>query len=177
MSYIIEDLTSLDDATFDALWDASFPRIESGGTMPWSKYKIHYGHELTDDEKKEILKLVFERAIERSDDPNTKVYLTRKDGVPVRLMNYHAVEGIVHGYYQLIGPDALGSRAWLFDPVLLRLNRDRFISDFGASAHTGEAITGSSICNYYITKDNYGEYAGVTSVDNDGISTITFTYK
>jgi hypothetical protein len=33
--------------------------------------------------------------------------------------------------------------------------------------------------NTAITKDNYGEYAGVagvTSVD-DGISTITFTYK
>jgi hypothetical protein len=31
--------------------------------------------------------------------------------------------------------------------------------------------------NMAITKDNYGEYAGVTSVDDDGISTITFTYK
>lgn len=175
MSYTIEDLTSIDDAIFDTLWEASFARIESGGTMPWTKYEIHYGHVLTDAEKKEILKVEFTRVIEAA-TPELKVYLTRKDGVPVRLMNYHAKEGIVHGYYQLIGPDALGSRAWLFDPVLLRLNRDRFISDFEATAHTGEAITGSSICTYYTTKENYGEYADVTCVDNDGISTITFIY-
>ena len=175
MSYTIEDLTSIDDAIFDALWDASYDRIESGGTMPWTKYEIHYGYTLTKEGKKEILKSIFTEAVKHRDF-GTKVYLTRKDGVPVRMMNYQGVEGIVHGYYQLIGPDALGSRAWLFDPVLLRLNRDRFISDFEATAHTGEAITGSSICNYYITKDNYGEYADVTCVDNDGISTITFIY-
>ena len=38
MSYTIEDLTTIDDAVFDALWDASFPRIESGATMLWRKY-------------------------------------------------------------------------------------------------------------------------------------------
>ena len=41
MSYTIEDLTSIDDAIFDTLWDASFARIESGGTMPWAKYEVH----------------------------------------------------------------------------------------------------------------------------------------
>lgn len=52
MSYTIEDLTSIDDAIFDTLWDASFPRIESGGTMPWAKYEVHSGHTLTEEEKK-----------------------------------------------------------------------------------------------------------------------------
>ena len=175
MSYTIENLTSIDDAIFDMLWDASFARIESGGTMPWSKYEVHYGHDLTDAEKKEILKLVFTQASSGGD--NNKLWLTRKDGIPVRMMNYefNPEEGIVHGSYQLIGPDAVGSRAWLFDQVLLRQTRDRFISEFGATGHTGMVITGSSIHNYYISRDP-GDGFSLTETQANGISTITFTY-
>ena len=179
MSYTIEELTSIDDTIFDTLWDASFSRIESGGTMPWSAYEIRYGHALTEAEKKEILKLLFTQAIEDG-GPELNVLLFRKDGIPIRMMNFgfNATEGIVHGYYQILGPDALGSRAWLFDPELLQLLRDRFISEYGATAHTGKVITGSAIHNYYVTRDVGGVLANMTSVDNDdGISTLTFTYS
>ena len=177
MSYTIEDLTSIDDAIFDTLWLDSFPRIESGGTMPWSKYEVHYGHALTEEEKKEILYLEFSNAIE-DPGPELKVLLTRKDGIPVRMMNwrYNLDEGIAHGYYQLLGPDANGSRGWLFDPELLQQLQDLFISEFGATAHTGMVVTGSPIHNYYVTRDVGGVLAEMTSVDNDGISTLTFTY-
>tara|TARA_B110000211_G_scaffold13863_1_gene14411 strand:- start:26 stop:562 length:537 start_codon:yes stop_codon:yes gene_type:complete len=175
MSYTIEDLTSIDDAIFDTLWDASFARIESGGTMPWSKYEVHYGHTLTEEEKKEILHLEFENQLEAPGDDN-KLYLCRKDGTPIRLFSANKdAEGVAVCRYTLYGPDALGSRAWLYDATVLRQTRDQLTSDFGVTGHTIHVVIDSPMHTYYLARDNEREHT-VSETQADGISTITFTY-
>ena len=143
MSYTIEDLTTIDDAVFDALWDASFPRIESGATMLWRKYDAK---PLTSDEKKG------------------------------RMFNASVFDGVAVCHYTLYGPDADGSRSWLYDGEVLRQTRDQLTSDFDVTGHTIHVATGSPMHTYYLSRGNEREHSVSETQGNDGISIITFTY-
>lgn len=117
MSYTVEDLTSIDDGIFDTLWDASHPKIESGGTLPWTKYEAAYGRGLSDNEKKAVMKFHFTEITDLGVD-GQKVYLWRKDGTPIRMTSARVLDDdpdYVQQYYTLLGPDAGGSRSWLYD--------------------------------------------------------------
>lgn len=174
MSYTIEDLTSIDDGIFDTLWGESFARIESGGTMPWSKYEFAYGRGLSDNEKRTAFKDIFTEACADYDD--RKLYLCRKDGTPIRMFSASKSGGVAVCHYTLYGPDALGSRAWLYDPIVLRQTRDQLTADFGVSGHTIHVMTGSPMHTYYLARPNSNEHS-LTETQADGVSTITFTYN
>jgi|TARA_B110000495_G_C22932900_1_gene545449 hypothetical protein len=171
MSYTIEDLTTIDDAVFDALWDASFPRIESGATMLWRKYDAK---PLTSDEKKGIIKNIFTMALESG--PDSKLYLCRKDGTPIRMFNASVFDSVAVCHYTLYGPDADGSRSWLYDGEVLRQTRDQLTSDFDVTGHTIHVATGSPMHTYYLSRGNEREHSVSETQGNDGISIITFTY-
>lgn len=174
MSYTIEDLTTIDDAIFDTLWAASFARIEAGGTMPWASYDVINDRPVNEGEKKEILKGIFTQALDLG--PDSKLYLSRKDGTPIRLFNASVLAGLAVCHYTLYGPDAVGSRSWLYDGEVLRQTRDQLTSDFGATGHTIHVVTGSPMHTYYLSRGNEREHSVSEIQGDNGISTITFTY-
>ena len=174
MSYTIEDLTTIDDAIFDTLWLDSFPRIESGATMPWASYDVINDRPLSDYEKKETIKHIFTMALDSG--PDSKLYLSRKDGTPIRLFNASVFAGLAVCHYTLYGPDADGSRSWLYDGEVLRQTRDQLTSDFGATGHTIHVVTGSPMHTYYLSRGNEREHSVSEIQGDNGISTITFTY-
>jgi hypothetical protein len=174
MSYTIEDLTTIDDAIFDTLWLDSFPRIESGATMPWASYDVINDRPLSDYEKKETIKHIFTMALESG--PDSKLYLCRKDGTPIRMFNASVFDSVAVCHYTLYGPDADGSRSWLYDGEVLRQTRDQLTSDFDVTGHTIHVATGSPMHTYYLSRGNEREHSVSETQGNDGISIITFTY-
>lgn len=175
MSYTIEDLTTIDDAIFDTLWLDSFPRIESGATMPWANYDSINDRPLSDYEKKETIKHIFTMALDSA--PDSKLYLWRKDGTPIRMVNANVNVGRVEIAYTLYGPDAGGSRAWLYDPAVLLSTCDQLASDFGATGHTILVVTDSNMhtCWGATARGGYAALS-VSETHADGITAITYTY-
>jgi len=177
MSYTIETLTSMNDDVFDTLYAASYPKIEEGNTMPWHQYDAETSTPILYDEKKRIFKEIFDIVLRAADD-NNKVYVTYKDGTPIRMLNAGIRrDGVLGCLYQLVAPDSLGSRAWLYDHVLVRQTRDQFITDFDNTSHTMEAVSDSSMRAYYMLRPLPDCYSSIIETQADGISTMTVTYS
>ena len=181
MSYSLEVLTSIDDAIFDTLYNHSYPKIESGGTMPWERYS----NVSTPEEKKETMKSFFTE-ITDTGLPNSKVYLWRKDGTPIRMTSVSvpslplADPTYLSTHYTLYGPDANNSRSFLYDADYLTEMNLRFAETFGVIGHMGHVMTDSPMGIYYrnLPKSSPSYSTLTEEVSEDGlISTFKFTYR
>ena len=172
----IEEITSVAGAEFDALFSASLPYME-GGTFHWSLL----GNPDTDDAKREAVRARFQEII---DLPNTKGVLWRKDGHAI-----HIAAGSINGMDEdyitwvmaIYGPDADGSKSWLYDEAYIALCRDYFLQNWGVLGYKISCINDSSIMAYHLNKPNAGAYYEVTvdSVEEKGgaqIATIRYRY-
>jgi len=177
MSYTIEELTSIDDDIFDTLYNHSYPKIESGNTMPWERY----GSVSTPEEKKVIIKQIFTEVTAAAVD-NAKVYLWRKDGTPIRMTSVSVPLDdptylLLH--YTLYGPDANNSRSWLYDADFLTEINLCYAETFGVIGHMGHVMTDSPMCIYYrnLPKSSPSYSTLTEEVSEDGlISIFKFTY-
>ena len=181
MSYSLEVLTSIDDAIFDTLYNHSYPKIESGGTMPWERYS----NVSTPEEKKETMKSFFTPNTD-NDLPKSKVYLWRKDGTPIRMTSVSvpslplADPTYLLLHYTLYGPDANNSRSWLYDADFLTEINLHYAETFGVIGHMGHVMTDSPMCIYYrnLPKSSPSYSTLTEEVSEDGlISTFKFTYR
>ena len=185
MSYTVEVLTAEQEWTgiFNQLFDVSYPKIEEGKTMNWVVYDTPpdgWVGEIPELNKRQFFLDMFTncaRTDEGSD--HVELYLWRKDGHPIRMFNVSYSEGVLDCLHTLYGPDANGSRSWLYDDNLLKQTREHFTTRFGVSGHKLTVVTDSSICKYYRNNPKPGlAYSDITeTISEDGLlSTFTFTY-
>jgi len=170
----IEEITSVSGAEFDALFSASLPYME-GGTFDWA----FLGSPASEEEKREAVRAKFQEII---DTPQTKGVLWRKDGVSVHIA-VGSIDAFDEGYITWVmavyGPDAAGSKSWLYSEDYISQCRDYFRSNWGVIGYKISCINDSSIMNYHMNKPNAGTYYEVTvdSVDADkALALIRYRY-
>ena len=171
----IEEISSVAGAEFDALFSASLPYME-GGTFHWSLL----GDPGTEEAKREAVRARFQ---ELSDLPNTKMVLWRKDGTPIHIA-VGSINGMDEEYITWImaiyGPDAAGSKSWLYSQPYIEQCRDYFRSNWGVLGYKISCINDSSIMDYHLNKPNAASYYEVT-VDavetKNGIDIATIKYR
>lgn len=172
----IEEITSVAGAEFDNLFSASLPYME-GGTFDWA----FVGSPDSDAEKLEAVRGRFQELI---DLPNTKCVLWRKDGlaISVAVGSINAGDEDYITYVAVLyGPDANGSRSWLYDETFIALTKAYFLENWDVLGYKASCINDSSVMRYHLNKPNAGAYYEVTvdSVEEKGgaqIATIRYRY-
>lgn len=171
----IEEITSVNEAEFDTLFSASLPYME-GGTFHWSLL----GSPTTEEEKREAVRARFQELI---DLPNTKGILWQKDGTPIHIAigSINAGdENYITWVMAIYGPDANGSKSWLYSEDYIAQCRDYFRNTWGVIGYKISCINNSSLMNYHLNKPNASTYYDVVvdAVDDEKqIATISYTYK
>jgi hypothetical protein len=170
----IEEITSVAGAEFDALFSASLPYME-GGTFDWA----FLGSPASEEEKREAVRAKFQEII---DTPQTKGVLWRKDGVAIHIA-VGSIDAFDEGYITWVmaiyGPDAEGSKSWLYSQPYIELCRDYFREHWGVVGYKISCLNESSIMNYHLNKPNAAAYYEVTvgSVEEDpSLALIRYRY-
>ena len=170
----IEEITSVAGAEFDALFSASLPYME-GGTFDW----VFLGNPVSEEEKREAVRAKFQEII---DTPQTKGVLWRKDGVAIHIA-VGSIDAFDEGYITWVmaiyGPDADGSKSWLYSQPYIELCRDYFREHWGVVGYKISCLNESSIMNYHLNKPNAAAYYEVTvgSVEEDpNLALIRYRY-
>ena len=170
----IEEITSVAGAEFDALFSASLPYME-GGTFDWA----FLGNPVSEEEKREAVRAKFQEII---DTPQTKGVLWRKDGHAIHIAA-GSIDAFDEGYITWVmaiyGPDADGSKSWLYSQPYIELCRDYFREHWGVVGYKISCLNESSIMNYHLNKPNAATYYEVTvgSVEEDpNLALIRYRY-
>ena len=169
----IEEVTAVPD-DFDALFDASLPYME-GGTFDWS----FLGNPETDEDKREAMRAKFQEIM---DTPQTKGVLWRKDGHAIHLAvgSMDAWEpGYITWILALYGPDADGSKAWLYSEDYITQCRDYFRDEWGVKGYMVNCFNDTTIMAYHLNKPNAGLYYEVTAetfAEDPNLALIKYRY-
>lgn len=172
----IEEIVSVAGAEFDSLFSASLPYMEAG-TFDWG----FVGAPSTDAEKLEAVRGRFQELI---DLPNTKCVLWRKDGLAISVA-VGSINGGDEDYITyvavLYGPDANGSRSWLYDESFIALTKAYFLEHWDVIGYKASCINDSSVMRYHLNKPNAASYyeVSVDSVEDKGgasVATLRFKY-
>lgn len=166
-------LDHIDSQDFERLFLASLPSMEDG-TLPWQ----FVGSPATQAQK---LEAVRQRFTQRCGVPSSKVVAWYKDGVAVHIsagsLNPTKPDELVWSF-GVYGPDASGSRSWLYSTEYLEASRTFLNSTLGLSGFAISAVTDSSLYHYHLNKPNAELYYDVWAEPlNDGTSLIHHTYK
>lgn len=170
----IEEITSVAGAEFDALFSASLPYME-GGTFDWA----FLGNPASEEEKREAVRAKFQEII---DTPQTKGVLWKKDDVAIHIA-VGSIDAFDEGYITWVmaiyGPDADGSKSWLYSQPYIEQCRDYFREQWGVVGYKISCLNDSSIMNYHLNKPNAAAYYEVTvdSVEDDpNLALIRYRY-
>ena len=170
----IEEITSVAGAEFDALFSASLPYME-GGTFDWA----FLGDPDSEEEKREAVRAKFQEII---DTPQTKGVLWKKDDVAIHIA-VGSIDAFDEGYITWVmaiyGPDADGSKSWLYSQPYIEQCRDYFREQWGVIGYKISCLNDSSIMNYHLNKPNAAAYYEVTvdSVEDDpNLALIRYRY-
>jgi len=170
----IEEITSVAGAEFDALFSASLPYME-GGTFDWA----FLGNPASEEEKREAVRAKFQEII---DTPQTKGVLWKKDDVAIHIA-VGSIDAFDEGYITWVmaiyGPDADGSKSWLYSQPYIEQCRDYFREQWGVIGYKISCLNDSSIMNYHLNKPNAAAYYEVTvdSVEDDpNLALIRYRY-
>lgn len=106
---VIEQLQSIDDDTFDALYEASSPHLDAG-SYPW---ELQTGVD-TYEQKKARFKVILDSALNNPFKESVIVWGTYKDGRLVMLNVSYKEEDTYVWILSLVAPDDAGSRAFLY---------------------------------------------------------------
>lgn len=170
--YTIEEVTDVTGAEFDLLFSESLPYIEQG-TYDWT----FSNNPETFEEKQEAIRARFAELIAL---PSAKCVLWRKDGVPISLAggnrNLGSTEYITW-VVVLYGPDASGSRSWLYDETFIAVTKDYFLRNWGILGYKISCLKDASIMRYHTSKPNMGNYYEVGVIgEKDNLVTIQYRY-
>lgn len=125
---------------FDEVFYASLPYLVGGN------YHFEQRELSTPEEKLEFLKEKFHLFAQIE---NGKVFIVRKDGVLVRIVagviDHENPDYIIWGY-DLIGPDANGSRSWIYGTKDAEFVRDYF----QVAGYKMYAVYGGTQYNYHL---------------------------
>jgi hypothetical protein len=146
-----------------------------GGTFDWA----FLGSPASEEEKREAVRAKFQEII---DTPQTKGVLWRKDGVAIHIA-VGSIDAFDEGYITWVmaiyGPDAEGSKSWLYSQPYIELCRDYFREHWGVVGYKISCLNDSSIMDYHLNKPNAAAYYEVTvgSVEDDpNLALIRYRY-
>ena len=172
----IEEITSVAGAEFDALFSASLPYME-GGTFDWA----FLGNPVSEEEKREAVRAKFQEII---DTPQTKGVLWRKDGHAIHIAA-GSIDAFDEGYITWVmaiyGPDADGSKSWLYSQPYIELCRDYFREHWGVLGYKISCIADSSIMTYHMNKPGADQFYEISIATDDesaekNLATLRFKY-
>jgi hypothetical protein len=130
MSYTVSEVNTIDSTIFESLFNASYDKMIAG-TMDWGML----GQNLTTKAlRMEAMKTRFDQTAS-ADISNYKAILWEKDDTAVQyaiaLIEPQQDETVVPLYltydYNLVGPDANDSRAWIYDADYVTASRTFFL--------------------------------------------------
>lgn len=156
---IFSVVTSFTDDIFDTLY-AGCSEDLSAGSYPWHLYTSV----TTDEQKKEHLKDSFNRA--------PFMFTVYEDDHPLMLNAGTISDGVFKWYLGLIGPDASGSKAWLYRNDYSQA-RNSFWPTQGITAWHVETLgSGTAMHDHIVKARNVGTIPGeFTSKDTDHLVT------
>lgn len=169
----VELLSEINEHDFERLFLASLPAMESG-TLPWE----FVGQPETQEQKLEAVRLRF---AQRCGMPSCRVVLWRKDGFAVHMsaggINQKSPTELIWSF-GVYGPDADGSRSWLFSTEYLEASRTFLNTTLGLTGYAISAVTDSSLYHYHLNKPDAHLYYDVwAEALDDNMSLIHHTYK
>jgi hypothetical protein len=148
-----------------------------GGTFHWSLL----GDPGTEEAKREAVRARFQ---ELSDLPNTKMVLWRKDGTPIHIA-VGSINGMDEEYITWVmaiyGPDADGSKSWLYSQSYIEQCRDYFREQWGVIGYKISCLNDSSIMVYHLNKpgaESFYEVSvdAVQTINGTDIATLKYRY-
>ena len=155
MSYTVSEVNTIDSTIFESLFNASYDKMIAG-TMDWGML----GQNLTTKAlRMEAMKTRFDQTAS-ADISNYKAILWEKDGTAVQyaiaLIEPQQDETVVPLYltydYNLVGPDANDSRAWIYDADYVTASRTFFLDSYSVVGYKIGCIKNQSLYNYHTTK-------------------------
>lgn len=143
----IEEITSVDGPEFDALFESSLPAMDSG-TLVWAAFPEA---PVTYEQKRDTLRarMAFLLTL-----PNTRAVLWRMSGVPVEICvgAFQTQDAYITWLLAIYGPDATGSKAWLYDPAYLQDSKSWLMTNWGLEGYRILCVRGGSLENYHLNK-------------------------
>jgi len=181
VSYTLEEITTIDTEMFNTLFDASYDAMVAGTYTAWDTL----GENLdTQTKRRDALRARFEHIVSFGPS-HYHAIVTKKDG--------HAIEMWI-GYswqpefdnpddprfitydYNVLGPDADGSRSYLFDVDRRLAVKDFFLNTLNVVGYKMICVKDGSLYNYH-RNGKPSELYNITEEDlDDTVTKVTFTY-
>lgn len=175
----IEEITSVDGEEFDSLFAASLPAMD-GGTLPWT---IFANAPESEEQKRETLRARMAHLLTL---PDRKALLWRKDGVPIEIAvgAFQSGDRYITWLLAVYGPDASGTKAWLYDTEYLQQSKSWLMSNWNVEGYLILCVHGASLEQYHLNrkpKDGLYEVSLVKVEDDPALpnlqwSTIRYRY-
>lgn len=117
--------------------------------------------------------------------PNSKGAIWRKDGTPIeiRIGTIKQNDPYVTWLLAVYGPDASGTKAWLYDTDYLQQSKDWLMSNWGLEGERILCVHGASLEDYHLNrKPRDGLYeVSLVKVEDDpkmpGVKWSTIQYR
>jgi len=181
MSYTIEEITTIDPDIFNRLFDASYDAMVAGTYMTWDRL----GNNLdTQAKRRDALRARFEHIVSLGAS-HYHAILTKKDGYAIELWigyswspSFKTPEepGYITYDYNVLGPDADGSKSYLYDEDRRLAVKDFFLNTLNVVGYKIICIKDGSLYNYQ-RHDKPSELYTITEEDIDGsVVLLKFTY-
>jgi hypothetical protein len=183
MSYTVSEVNTIDSTIFESLFNASYDKMIAG-TMDWGML----GQNLTTKAlRMEAMRTRFDQTAS-ADISNYKAILWEKDDTAIQyaiaLIEPQQDETVVPLYltydYNLVGPDANDSRAWIYDADYVTASRTFFLDSYSVVGYKIGCIKNQSLYNYHTTKPAAPYYTVTetdTTIDGNILTTLKFTYS
>lgn len=180
--YTMEDITNFEDlqsSEFDSLFASSLPYMEAG-TYSWDIFD----NPADDTGKKEALRSRVQSMLENNPGGRSKCLVCRKDGHPIQIFVgtiNSTDDDYVTWIIALYGPDANGSKSWLYDLDYSQLCKDHFLNVYGVLGYKVSCINNQSLMNFHMNKPSNAwctvEVSDPQTVRSFEMVTITYTYN
>jgi len=174
----IEEITCVDGPEFDTLFASSLPALDSG-TLPWAALTTASP---SFEEKRETLRarMAFLLSL-----PNVHGVLVKKNQVPLEILigAFQTRDSYITWLLAIYGPDASGSKAWLYDRTYLQAFKDWLIAKWGVEGYRILCVHGASLEDYHLNrKPKDGLYeVGLVKIEDDpklpGVQWSTIQYR
>jgi len=181
MSYTLEEITTIDPDIFNRLFDASYDAMVAGTYVTWDRL----GNNLdTQAKRRDALRARFEHIISFGAS-HYHAILYKKDGYATEMSigytwspSFKTPEepGYITFDYYILGPDADGSKSYLYDLDRHFALKDFYLNTLSIVGFKIICMKDESLYNYHRNKKPSELYT-ITEEDLDGsVALLKFTY-
>ena len=181
MSYTLEEITTIDTDVFNRLFDASYDAMVAGTYTAWDTL----GENLdTKTKRRDALRGRFEHIVSFGAS-HYHAIVTKKDGYPIEMWIGYSWQPefdnpddprYITYDYNVLGPDADGSKSYLYDVDRRLAVKDFFLNTLNVVGYKMSCIKDGSLYNYHRT-NKPSELYTITEEDIDDVAVLVkFTY-